>query len=165
MVAIPGGMFKSGVVGDTDFATWNKELHKMTLTVVADIPAGDQIVFYFDIKNPCCHQESPVVCIKASRLSGACAKCDADAPGLVCGDSECGKCASIDRQMLDRDFATLFTKGTIGDYGYTKEYGADAVVTYGAPNLGDAVLLLLLCAMDDTTTTTTTTPYQRIAST
>jgi len=100
-IAIAGadGVFKANVNGSHNFATWDAELHKLTMVAVAPIDAGTQNVFKITVKNPCCDQPSPVVCIKASRINGACASCEADTPGQMCGDSDCGKCISISRQV------------------------------------------------------------------
>jgi len=131
---VPADATKDGMLA------WDAETHKTTLTVIADIPVADVITVSFVIKNPCCHQMSPVVCVKASRITGGCANCNPDVSGATCGSTECGKCVSIARQMMDRDFFTLFDTGTVeSKYGYTERYSLDAdPVTYGSVQLGDA---------------------------
>ena len=113
-MAIAGadGVFKANVNGNHNFAMWDAELHKLTMVAVAPIDAGTRTVFNITIKNPCCVQPSPVVCIKASRINGACAACNPDTPGQMCGDSECGQCISISRQVhkSSRPHALINTK-------------------------------------------------------
>ena len=117
---------------------WDAESNKTTLTLIKDIPVATSFSFAFQVKNPCCAQMSPVVCVKASRIKGGCATCESGSSGATCGSTECGKCVSIGRQMMERDFFGLFDTGTIDNkYLYSKKYGPEATVTYGSVDLGD----------------------------
>jgi len=111
LIAIVGadGVFKANAAGNEDFAMWDSELHKLTMVAVAAIDAGTQTVFQITVKNPCCDQPSLVVCIKASRISGACASCNPDTLGKMCGDSKCGKCISIFRQLYKHPYILVKT--------------------------------------------------------
>jgi len=92
---------------------WDAESNKTTLTLIKDIPVATSFSFAFQVKNPCCAQMSPVVCVKASRIKGGCATCESGSSGATCGSTECGKCVSIGRQMMERDFFGLFDTGTL----------------------------------------------------
>jgi hypothetical protein len=134
-------LFKAWSVDDLKQGklAWDAESNKATLTVSQDINVGSPFVFSFEVKNPCCAQMSPVVCVKASRIKGGCASCESGSSGATCGSTECGKCVSIARQMMERDFFSLFNTGVIDTkYLYSKKYAPGATVTYGSVDLGDA---------------------------
>jgi hypothetical protein len=135
-------LFKAWNVDDSKQGklAWDAESNKTTLTVSRDISVAESFVFSFQVKNPCCAQMSPVVCVKASRITGGCASCESGSSGATCGSTECGKCVSIARQMMERDFFRLFDTGIIENnkYTYSKKYAPGATVTYGSVELGDA---------------------------
>lgn len=116
---------------------WDSELKKLTCKISGSaIPPFTRFIFHFTVKNPCCSRPSPPVCVKVSGISAPCNNCTA------VGD--CGTCVSIARQMLDRDFYTVFDSGSDGGYyGYSDEvYNKGTTITYGKANLGDAYPLL-----------------------
>lgn len=116
---------------------WDYELKKLTLQISgAAIPAFKRFVFQFTVKNPCCNMPSPPVCVKVNRITAPCNNCTAV--------GRCGTCASIPRQMLDRDFYTVFASGSDGGYyNYNNTvYNKDTAITYGKADLGDAYPLL-----------------------
>jgi len=112
---------------------WDYDLKKMTLVVKgAEISAFQRFVFSFDVTNPCCAMQSPAVCVKVNRITAPCNNCTAV--------GQCGTCASISRQAMDRDFYKMFESGADGGiYNYNNTvYSKAAVITFGKPDLGDA---------------------------
>jgi len=72
----------------TSYGAWDSVAKKLTLVVgTGGLPAGVNITFSFHLKNPCCEQPSPAVCLWASRISACGSRC-----------SE-GHCVVIPRQV------------------------------------------------------------------
>ena len=63
------------------------------------LAAGTDVVLSFVLKNACCEQAAPAVCLWASRIS-AC--------GSQCAE---GHCIVIQRQVFDRDYLSIPTSG------------------------------------------------------
>ena len=113
-------------------AFFDADTKKLTMRVNEDIVGGKVIVFSFVLKNPKCAQESPAVCVRASRI---------DTP---CLDCSLGECITLARQGMDRDYNTIFAYGTKGGvYGNSAYYSENALISYTVepPQLGDAAPL------------------------
>ena len=127
--------------GDADAYTapagsgmWDADLKKMTVQVAgAPISAFKRFTFKFTVTNPCCEQPSPAVCVKVNRITAPCNNCTAV--------GNCGSCVSIPRQMLDRDYYTIFNSPSDGGYyNYNNSYYSkdSDPITFGKAQLGDA---------------------------
>ena len=72
----------------SSYGAWDYVAKKLTLVVgTGGLAAGVNVTFSFHLKNPCCEQPSPAVCLWASRISACGSRC-----------SE-GHCVVIPRQV------------------------------------------------------------------